>query len=302
MNVTTMISTSTGAGPICPAPSQAYVPVIPPIGRPFEMVSAAPLAIAIMARVTMKGATPRQIMTPPLMAPIAAPNVRVTRMTIGNGYPCALLKSMAATTLQRLSTMPTERSIPPVRMTKVIPTATTPSIADWRKTFRIFVNDRKIGEARLPATTMRTNPMTAPTFGPSQDRSDPIHGAVARPRAGRLIVEATGGASAARSICLGSDTVTLSYPKRIGVLCQWPPKPMPPVAMELDPGLETRPPRRLANPRWRLITSPCRITISKSAENDEAIVGVWALPVDRLPGDGENRSLPAACSAESIND
>ena len=33
MNVTTMISTGTGTGPICPAPSQAYVPVIPPIGR-----------------------------------------------------------------------------------------------------------------------------------------------------------------------------------------------------------------------------------------------------------------------------
>ena len=44
MNVTTMISTGTGTGPICPAPSQAYVPVIPPIGRPFETVSAAPLA------------------------------------------------------------------------------------------------------------------------------------------------------------------------------------------------------------------------------------------------------------------
>src|SRR5829696_8548684 len=72
--------------------------------------------------------------------------------------------------------------------------------------------------------------------------------------------------------------------------------------MALDPGLEARSAQRLANPRWRLITSPCRITISKPAENDEAIVGVWTLPVDRLPGDGENRSLPVACSAESIND
>jgi hypothetical protein len=96
--------------------------------------------------------------------------------------------------------------------------------------------------------------------------------------------------------------VTLSYPKRIGVLCQWPPKPMPPVAMELDPGLETRPPRRLANPRWRLITSPCRITISKPAATDEAIVGEWTHPVDWLPSDDENRSLPATCSAQSIND
>ena len=198
--------------------------------------------------------------------------------------------------------MPTERSIPPVRMTKVIPTATTPSIADWRKTFRILVNVRKVGEARLPATTMRTNPMTAPTFGPSQDRSDPIHGPVSRPRAGRSTLETMGGASAARSTCLGSDTVTLSYPKRIVVLCQWRPKSMTPVAMELDPGLEARPPRRLANPRWRLITSPCRITISIPVENDEAIVGVWTHPVDWLPSDGENRSLPAACSTQSIND
>jgi hypothetical protein len=72
--------------------------------------------------------------------------------------------------------------------------------------------------------------------------------------------------------------------------------------MELDPGLEARSPRRLANPRWRLITSPCRITISKPAATDEAIVGEWTHPVDWLPSDDENRSLPATCSAQSIND
>jgi hypothetical protein len=60
------------------------------------------------------------------------------------------------------------------------------------------------------------------------------------------------------------------------------------VGMELDPGLEARSPRRLANPRWRLIASLCGIVISIPVDNDEAIVRVWKRSVDWLPGDGEN--------------
>ena len=58
---------------------------MPPIGRPSAMVRALPRAIAIIARVTMNGATPRQMMMPPLTAPIAVPSASVASRTTGRG-------------------------------------------------------------------------------------------------------------------------------------------------------------------------------------------------------------------------
>src|ERR671924_177396 len=46
---------------------------MPPIGRPLAMVRAPPSAIAIIASVTMNGATPRQMMMPP-SAPTFGPS------------------------------------------------------------------------------------------------------------------------------------------------------------------------------------------------------------------------------------
>ena len=51
----------------------------------------------------------------------------------------------APTTVQSASTEPTERSMPPVRMTKVMPEASTVLIAIWTKILRKFSGVAKYG-------------------------------------------------------------------------------------------------------------------------------------------------------------
>ena len=85
---------------------------------------------------------------------------------MGRGKPCPLSNNMAAATLVKLSTMPTERSMPAVRMTKVIPTVTTPSIAVCRITLVTLRCVRKVGESRLPTRAIARKAMMAPAPGP----------------------------------------------------------------------------------------------------------------------------------------
>ena len=51
---------------------------------------------------------------------------------------------MAATALTSATVMPTERSMPPVMMTKVIATATTRIGAAWRRILRMLPTVRKV--------------------------------------------------------------------------------------------------------------------------------------------------------------
>ena len=46
--------------------------------------------------------------------------------------------------------MPTERSMPAVRMTNVMPTVTTPSMEVWRRMLRTFRSDTKLGGKQGP--------------------------------------------------------------------------------------------------------------------------------------------------------
>ncbi len=88
--------------------------------------SAAPRATFIMPRVMMKDGTRQRSETSPLTSPQTMPTSTDTSTAsstaTGVGIPWAV-SSGPETTAHSAITEPTDRSIPPTRMTKVIPTA-----------------------------------------------------------------------------------------------------------------------------------------------------------------------------------
>ena len=68
------------------------------------------------------------------------------------------VSSDAQTMLPRAATDPTERSIPPVRITSSIPIEITPVLATWRSTFSMLRLLKKLVEMKL-ATSTRTTKM-----------------------------------------------------------------------------------------------------------------------------------------------
>ena len=96
----------------------------------------APRAMLIMPSVTMNDGTFQRSETKPLMKPASAPTSSMA--TIASGIEAQGSSPMATkparnsgtmmtapTTVARAITDPTERSMPPMRMTKVMPTAST---------------------------------------------------------------------------------------------------------------------------------------------------------------------------------
>ena len=91
----------------------------------LEMTSARPRATCRPASVTMNGSSRKRVEMTPCMAPKAAPQA-TTKRTVGISPQPAVVMIVAVSTLERLSSAPTERSMPAVMMTKVMPTAMMP--------------------------------------------------------------------------------------------------------------------------------------------------------------------------------
>lgn len=72
----------------------------------------------------MNGWISKVWMIQPMSVPLAAPTSRTSGMTVARGQPCDST-SQAVSMVERATMEPTDRSMPPVRMTKVAPTATT---------------------------------------------------------------------------------------------------------------------------------------------------------------------------------
>ena len=93
---------------------------------------AAPLATLSIPSVTMKEGIFHCSHTKPLIAPQSAPTPMQPKSASGTdratGRSLSVMMS-APTTVQSASTEPTERSMPPVRMTMVMPEASTVLIA-----------------------------------------------------------------------------------------------------------------------------------------------------------------------------
>src|ERR1041385_1887830 len=121
----------------------------PQMGLPSVYMKAAPRTIVMSASVTMKGVILNLVMKTPAMEPestpasnphtIAAENARAG----GSGD----FNTLGATTPLNATSAPTERSIPAVRITNVIPTAMIAVIDVWRETFRMLSAVKKEGES-----------------------------------------------------------------------------------------------------------------------------------------------------------
>ena len=93
--------------------------------------------------VAMKGGSFRRETMTALAAPKSAPTPRPTTTAAGQGTP----PPTSATSVTPTSDMmpPTERSMPPVRMTRVMPKATTERMAAWDMTFSRLATVAKKG-------------------------------------------------------------------------------------------------------------------------------------------------------------
>jgi hypothetical protein len=92
-------------------------------------MKARPRPIVIRARVTIKGGTRSRVIInpekPPETKPRQIPRTAASR-TLSPGCPLIFSMTAAAATPESATTDPTERSMPPVMITKVMPTARIP--------------------------------------------------------------------------------------------------------------------------------------------------------------------------------
>ena len=109
------------------------------------MINATPLMIIIIPKVAIKGGRSKNTVKLPFIKPIIVPTPipAITAIIIG---ALKSLITVAVTTPLRAIIAPTERSIPPVMMTNVIPTAIIP-ITDVCKAIVIkLLNLKKYGD------------------------------------------------------------------------------------------------------------------------------------------------------------
>jgi hypothetical protein len=107
------------------------------------MIRAKLLAIERVASVGTKGDILRRVMQSPFMIPIPEAPRRLIRIARGTGQPCVRRKATMTAVIPQ--TEPTDKSMPPVRMTKVIPMATIPTKEKFRVMFVMFWISRNCG-------------------------------------------------------------------------------------------------------------------------------------------------------------
>ena len=90
-------------------------------------INAVPRTTLSIASVTMIGGSSRQATSAPLTRPTSSPAPSAVASEAGKGQPASSEKT--ATSPASASTGPTDRSMPPVMITKVMPTAMMPTSA-----------------------------------------------------------------------------------------------------------------------------------------------------------------------------
>ncbi|SVK47253.1 Uncharacterised protein [Acinetobacter baumannii] len=102
-----------------------------------------------------------------MQAPLARPNSAPTASaaTIASGMGTAASINPAATEPASAITGPTERSMPPVRMAQVMPTAMMALIDTCRATLVRLLTLRKLSFSRLISTNRTTKPINGKTAG-----------------------------------------------------------------------------------------------------------------------------------------
>ena len=118
-----------GIPKICPRPNQKKLDGNSGIDWPMDSLKDNPLAIIIMPSVTMKGGMRKVVIMNPLKAPAKAHTAMLTvdamttEATLADRPPSQSLSRMETQTDASATREPTERSMPAVMMTMVIPIA-----------------------------------------------------------------------------------------------------------------------------------------------------------------------------------
>jgi len=112
---------------IYPCPIKKKLSGRPIIGHPFVIADANPLAAVRVPKVIIKGGTLSLVTNKPCVSPIREEIIKTTIIAKGTAIP--LFIKRATSTPIRATNDPTERSIPPVMITRVSPTAKSPYIA-----------------------------------------------------------------------------------------------------------------------------------------------------------------------------
>ena len=140
---------------------------------------ASPRPMTIIPSVMMKGGMPPKLMPSPFTAPMITPIARPARSTRGIGVPTS--SSIAETTAVTATIEPTERSIPAVRITKVMPMETMPNNAIWRSTLMMLKVFRKTGEISAATMHMARRTQIRPEVRLVRSRTAPCSPALAEP-------------------------------------------------------------------------------------------------------------------------
>ena len=128
------------------------------------MIRAKPCAPFIVASVAINGGNLRMVMSRPFIAPRIAPTVSPSKI------PSQTLRPIAITVLPTIIPtsaiiVPTDRSIPPVMMTKVLPIAKRPiTVVDIKIPPETFSQDAKTGRLIVKNAKMTTRLASAVTL------------------------------------------------------------------------------------------------------------------------------------------
>jgi hypothetical protein len=173
---------------------------IPPV-----ISRADPSAIPRVPRVTISGGTLALVMSTPLTTPQAVPatSPATSPAAIASQPPPMASITLAAITPEKTSTDPTERSIPAVMITKVIPTA---MISSPEASAAMF---RKLNTVANCWNRSAANPVTIPT----RIRKVQVVVSVSRRRSTlRRPLPASSGATSSGTSAGGTSRVSLTRP------------------------------------------------------------------------------------------
>jgi hypothetical protein len=133
-------------------------------GIPLLVMSVKPLAMLSIPSVTTNGGTRKKATMDPFTSPSARPASRPIGTATYNGYcsPMLVLANTAAAMPPKAKTEPTDKSIPPVRMTNVMPIASKPLMDVCRSTLRRLTVVRKCSLVSARAMHSRKNAMMIP--------------------------------------------------------------------------------------------------------------------------------------------
>src|SRR5690606_19211970 len=121
---TAMISTGIGSAPMTPWPSNRNESGAPNTATAPVTISTSPRPTLSMPSVAMNGGSPTTDTSNPLTNPAIAPTAIPPRMPTSGLNPKSAIR-ITPSTPARAATEPTDRSMPPVMITMVTPTAMT---------------------------------------------------------------------------------------------------------------------------------------------------------------------------------